>query len=101
LAGAFLIYLVVMSGSYTLLNLPFQTPAVGSSGAQEASDRYKTLATLASIACLIEGFQAYAIPAVNRWMRRRSGADTLGAPPAQPDTPTRAIDTTNVSGQAA
>jgi hypothetical protein len=75
LAGGFLIYLIVMSGSYTILSLPFQTPPVGSSGTEEAQKQYKTLATLASIVCFIEGFQAFAIPTVNRWLRNRSGVD--------------------------
>ncbi len=79
LAGGFLIFLVVMSGSYTLLSLPFQTPPVGSSGAVEAQNQYKTLATLASIACLIEGFQPFAIPTVNRWLRGKSGVDRVPA----------------------
>jgi hypothetical protein len=79
LAGGFLIYLIVMSGSYTLLNLPFQTPNVGELGVERAQSQYKTLATLASIACLIEGFQPFAIPAVNRWLRGRSGADEAGS----------------------
>lgn len=82
LTGGFLIYLVVMSGSYTLLSLPFQTPPVGSSTAIEAQNQYKTLATLASIACLIEGFQPFAIPTVNRWLRGKSGADQV--PSASP-----------------
>lgn len=105
LAGGFLIFLVVMSGSYTILSLPFQTPPVGSNGAVEAQNQYKTLATLASIACLIEGFQPFAIPTVNRWLRGKPGVEGAAPVPAGNQTeivtPSRPINPPSPPGQAA
>jgi hypothetical protein len=64
IVGSFLIYLLVMSGSYTLLNIGFTTPSLGSEETQDAAEGYKKLATLASIACLIEGFAPFVFPMV-------------------------------------
>jgi hypothetical protein len=80
MAGAFLIYLVVMSGSFTLLSLPISADTLRLDATVEAQKQfrhYRTLATLSSIACMIEGFQPFAIPAVNRWLRGKAGADSI------------------------
>jgi hypothetical protein len=66
--GAFLLYLVIASGSFTLLGVSFKPPEVNSApeNITVAQEHYKRLATFSSIICLLEGFSPFAMNAVLR-----------------------------------
>jgi hypothetical protein len=69
--GAFLLYLIITSGAFTLLDVSFKPPEVDSDKANitAAQDHYKTLATFSSIVCLLEGYSPFAMNAILRRLK--------------------------------